>query len=1812
MSYPVVYIGLLLACALAALSGFQQHLSVLSTGFSPSGFPLLKGAVLSFSTATSQSHATLSRTIAVLQEWCTPLNKTVAGVLKHNPKLQEPSGGDWRDIAEHDRLIQKETGIDPNDDYRFERRVVQETRGLVPPGTLIQRHPALQKLQNTRSFKGPTLKNAKEEVLKTWKSNFSLFVRISHSRTWQREGMYAHHLFSMKDRYPDTNQHPQSELFDYFYMCMTSSDDNQLTVLLTVPRTTFSVLKQFFTSTITALQTLKGRVRIEVVVEDGISGLQHILADGSRPKAYPSKFTRMWLSNVPYALLEEEDLQRFLGCRNVKPLADHSIWGEMALIANTETTPITSKPPTKAELRTWLSHLLVTAVKPAYTYTGLRRFDPPNNLAAFIHLLVYLHEFVGIPGRWLSDFLLTVVPNRLSTTTKPYTGFLPIPLSQASDRLPTAVVFPLLHDLPDNYILRAGDVVRLKARVKENPIMTFIPPPHSDNPFVTAIGFVFYKLRKDVSVEAVVQESGLVEVLLKMGKEDVRKTLGELQIMLSEGHVEVIEDEFGEWPEWITKMRREKWDMVLYRTDNGITVTTAGKSPASEWIVVDVLAPTPLLLNIKSEYYEQLLHLRRDGYLFNKLQMSMSDIPWGLLLGNIEFHTSSTGPPYLRASWLPQEPSTKNNDLNQFIQKLASVIQQGGEHERKQYHNALPIESYPTNSTEIFSDNLRSRYPKYLSAENQRIEHWIDRAQGEEGRIRYDHTHGDLADVVKVLAVEGHMQALLMMANHPLVPVHDLYHLYWAHHYGFSRVKQASLRAFIFFNVVRAGGLMSDRKSKGIHRAHDVEKHLSGIEFEEAELDAYLEANFALLCRMDLFVREFGGDPDWAGGISCFLERMDITIWLAKRASIFWLGQADLYDKLEMSEVMNALGGEAYKAGKLSLSLPSHDQYTFSRARQYFLKETQQNSSVPKCASNLSAVHFELGKYEDSLVAIANAWKALRQSGSLSDSNPLVLKLAICYAKAISYTKTDVGMDVHEDIKRFVNRQYGDDTVVQEAKNRWSVLESGVEGEFSKELFVHARSTCVFKTPFNPTMELFFYGTDAPKSLLGGVNYDEATKMTLSLFDTSEKQRLAFLFGGSGDDKFGDQLFRVRLIYCRFSARHVLSTIIEGATLQWTDKWHFTLIEVHPFMFARLLVMFDLMEAARRETGLEASDEIYATLGFMYKTTVIPKYCAQRIKTVARSLVRTLSASRPGRHAILYGYLSLPHTSIQGVLDPLRKWSQFSRKTVEEFVRFNPGTEPAKGHFDNDRLAPVYEVERKIGVDVPEPYRDTKFEQDVYSSTRALFPPGSLLYRHPALSQCVRSKKTDMATLDKVKEEVLRTWEPKNPVLFQTNDDCRWDQPYPSIVYNPHDGIERFFELNVQYDSPQTIPVRDFVANRTVIPMIKTFFALAIEALKNRIRIEAVLDEAVTGLPRLFLDSGRPPSYPVQYTRMWLSNVPDYTGGALNTASFLAPYVHPSASRMILCNCVPAFDSINEMTYNYTRLSDKDLMRFMGCHHLDALAPNTSMNWGDMALIPKILPPDHLFEPSKTELIDWLAAVFISIVQGTSRNRIFLIHSPNNLALADFVSAISRNELTTRSTPYGGTQPVRLEHARNRPANPVKLNTGPWRHDLQLVLSDLHPLIPFPILDLPPDFALSTDQVVKCKASVGSYTGTLCARGVNGVPTASVVGFAFYMLNPGYHIEDVVTQKGLVELLKGADGILRDVGKVEIMLSRGFVDIVELSHVPQMMPKGEFRWRMGRERLTRMVREGWKMVAFRTDDGYTVTNPSNAAEWVVE
>ncbi|KAG2023894.1 hypothetical protein CC2G_001500 [Coprinopsis cinerea AmutBmut pab1-1] len=555
------------------------------------------------------SHLSVARSsmptiIAVLKQWSTPLGKTAAGMIKYNPHIRRVSK------AEEWLMLLGET--DANELRELEQQVLQTTKALFPPETLIQRHPAIHKAYTTKRLTSSIIRDIKIEVLERWKPNFLIF---------RYEDTCGARLLNLGDGYPSTQQNAHDELLDYY--------------------------------------------TIEVVLEDVILGLPRIIADPRRPKTYPTKFTRMWLSNIPdytggplnniiflvphlhrsksnmlmfnklintglfstvadvtynYTLLEEKDLRQFLGCRHVDSMSQGSVWGWIALVADTDKMLKVSARPSQAELHDWLALLLLSTVKSAHSERGSYRVDQPNNLAVVVHLLIYLHDFMGIPGGWLADFVGAVSENRLVTAARPYCGFLPIPVSHAKNRKPRAekvnlrpwlndfqlalsdlaplIRFPIHHIIPENFILEPKDIVHIKTRVMDRG--AFIPPYFGDHVLRPVLGFAFYKLNKGVDIAAVLKDEGLMKVI-QSGEEEVAKKFGGLQIMLSQGNVEVIEDECRDWergdprlfpPSFVSwrmaraeyeRMRSEGWKMMLYRTDSSIIISTTAE--AAEWFV---------------------------------------------------------------------------------------------------------------------------------------------------------------------------------------------------------------------------------------------------------------------------------------------------------------------------------------------------------------------------------------------------------------------------------------------------------------------------------------------------------------------------------------------------------------------------------------------------------------------------------------------------------------------------------------------------------------------------------------------------------------------------------------------------------------------------------------------------------------------------------------------------------------------------------------------------------------------------------------------------------------------------------------------------------------------------------------------------------------------------------------------------------------------------------------------------------------------------------------------------------------------------
>ena len=191
------------------------------------------------------------------------------------------------------------------------------------------------------------------------------------------------------------------------------------------------------------------------------------------------------------------------------------------------------------------------------------------------------------------------------------------------------------------------------------------------------------------------------------------------------------------------------------------------------------------------------------------------NIPWDLVTSNFEFRENDRRftPPF--SGLVSKNKPNASQELKHFIRKFAQAIRTFSDTERAKYPEVnLHIEG------NIFSDELKEKYPEYLNDENQRIEYWIQSAKPRfvytsEGKLKedvgieYGTGNGDLADVVKILLYENEMSTLLMMAHHPKIPIASLHNLSWGHHFGFSRVMESALRAYLFFNAAEATNILA-------------------------------------------------------------------------------------------------------------------------------------------------------------------------------------------------------------------------------------------------------------------------------------------------------------------------------------------------------------------------------------------------------------------------------------------------------------------------------------------------------------------------------------------------------------------------------------------------------------------------------------------------------------------------------------------------------------------------------------------------------------------------------------------------------------------------------------------------------------------------------------------------------------------------------------------------------------------------------------------------------------------------------------------
>jgi hypothetical protein len=263
-------------------------------------------------------------------------------------------------------------------------------------------------------------------------------------------------------------------------------------------------------------------------------------------------FKEQRLINLSYTLLDARDMPAFLRCTLLDP--NKPIQSEVGLLPVLEPIPA----PSKSKLCFWLSSVLVNLICSAPPASLPKRVDQPNNFAAFVHLLIYLKNVVGIPSHWLSDFLVALLDNKWSTSAVPHHQTLPITRNPygTANREPTKmnldvrradlqitvsdlrplIPFPLPSHSPteptENLILGSDDIVTLRATGLAPYAGEYSRRTPQASPFTPVVSLAFFKVPESSTYERFVDQKGIFG-LLTLPKAQL-KDIGDIQILLSQ------------------------------------------------------------------------------------------------------------------------------------------------------------------------------------------------------------------------------------------------------------------------------------------------------------------------------------------------------------------------------------------------------------------------------------------------------------------------------------------------------------------------------------------------------------------------------------------------------------------------------------------------------------------------------------------------------------------------------------------------------------------------------------------------------------------------------------------------------------------------------------------------------------------------------------------------------------------------------------------------------------------------------------------------------------------------------------------------------------------------------------------------------------------------------------------------------------------------------------------------------------------------------------------------------------------------------
>ncbi|KAF8210815.1 hypothetical protein K438DRAFT_1569292, partial [Mycena galopus ATCC 62051] len=917
--------------------------------------------------------------------------------------------------------------------------------------------------------------------------------------------------------------------------------------------------------------------------------------------------------------------------------------------------------------------------------------------------------------------------------------------------------------------------------------------------------------------------------------------------------------------------------------------------------------------------------------------------------------------------------------------------------------------------------------------------------------------------------------------------------------------------------------------------------------------------------------------------------------------------------------------------------------------------------------ANLSAALYEMGDYSACLDAIARSWK-------LSPNPALALRLATRAAKSLaqgvrSGTIAPAALAKHtqviEQLETVTMQQESTvDASQSESVRVWHEWHAIASETGDRKSEAHSARVRLTKIPIarrgvNPMLQYYTMGQDEMLSLFHDWGPRDPYPLKINTVPKARLSELSFLFGGVGD---------ARNVFATLVGAHQAVKALPKDKRS-AVRIHLTLLDIHPSALARdlvvLMLLNDCMTPGISPTLLV---ELKATLMYTYAGSVMPSYAHARFVQVIESLLERLAVVPPR----LPSWLHVGAHAIPALQASLMYWKTNATKTARGMLAMYkegqdtsvlqalkmPGLSPGYRAMLKARIdAPLRAIHRVIDGWGPAEARAVGFHDPEWSdavvmeelqerremiaeilleehlsgntaprlggesvwfqATRALVPPKELWAKHPEMEHWNKNRKgvpypDELKT--KLRATIQKTWKP-NMTFFLSNKSLPNCKGYPDVhqdgmllprlfdAFNRRFGIDKGGELPPEAESPTfTHTMRFFQAAMD-----------ALKALEGSIKLEIIYGELMEelGKMRLGTDAERPAKFPRTFTRAYLSNVPDYTHGVLNTAMFVVPSLQHHPESAVASNCLMnsgVWKDDDEFCHNYSLLRPKDVPRFLGCEtiRMDGIM-------GLVSLAPKTLPRPIAELATRTELTRWLTRVLLNTcIPGSPGMQMVRVRMPNNLVvfirllvhlhavgypahwLSEFLQTILSDNLVTDVAPYVGTFPIPLsELSRSIPARKVRLD--PWRAEFENILVAGHAGLPFAV-PLPVDFATVASDI-------GIYEAVVQTKGPDLGPMFAIAPVQDNVVDILlYKPSKTLAVDALARLIPSIlEGRTKEPprGALFLLTSQEIIDI----------PGRKVSWRLSKQKAREMRAEGWVMVVYRTDNHEAVTVPLPATKW---